>query len=177
MKELPLNWGLVSQVRRNHGLEHATINLLAKKYTDSSFAGYSDRKGFWIVGDISTDTLLETTQSALQRLKNGEKSLAIHTNCGTNYVTTGLLAAILVWVATFRNEKDIKKKIDRLPLLVMIIVGTMIAAQPLGPKVQEKVSTSGEPGRLKIKQIVRYERNGPVLHRILTSDAPLHIED
>ena len=52
----------------------------------------------------------------------------------------------------------------------MIITGSLVAAQPLGMKVQEKVTTSGDPGNLTIKQIVRYERSGPVLHRILTVD-------
>jgi len=36
--------------------------------------------------------------------------------------------------------------------------------------VQEKFTASGKPGNLVIKQIVRYEREGPVLHRILTGD-------
>ena len=55
----------------------------------------------------------------------------------------------------------------------MLVTGAMIVAQPLGPKVQEKVTTSGEPGNLAVKQIVRYERNlpgRPTLHRIITAD-------
>ena len=54
--------------------------------------------------------------------------------------------------------------------MVMIVTGSLMAAQPLGPKVQEKVSTSGIPGNLVVKQIVRYERKGPVLHRVFTAD-------
>jgi len=53
---------------------------------------------------------------------------------------------------------------------VTIVTGSLIAAQPLGPKVQAKISTSGEPGNLKVRQIVRYERQGPALHRIITAD-------
>lgn len=177
MQPSPLNWGMVSLIRRNHGLEHATLNLLAKKVPDISFAGYSDPKGFWVVGNVSTDMLLETAQAALQRMKDGERSLAIHANCGTNYVTTGVIAATFAWLATLGSGNSFKKKLDRWPLLVMIITGSMIAAQPLGLKVQEHVSTSGEPGRLVIKQIVRYERSGPVLHRILTGDAPVQVEE
>jgi len=36
--------------------------------------------------------------------------------------------------------------------------------------VQARISTSGNPGSLVVKQISRYERKGPVLHRILTTD-------
>ena len=53
---------------------------------------------------------------------------------------------------------------------MLLVTGALIVAQPLGPKVQEKVTTQGNPGRLAVKQIVRYERSGPVLHRILTGD-------
>ncbi|MBA4374885.1 MAG: hypothetical protein C0401_01760 [Anaerolinea sp.] len=177
MQRSPLNWRLVSLVRRNHGLEHATLNLLAKKIPGASFAGHSDQKGFWVIGNVSTDILLETAQTALKRMKEGERLLAIHANCGTNFVTAGLLAGTFAWLATLGTANNFKKKLDRWPLLVMIITGTLIAAQPLGLKVQEKVSTSGEPGRLLIKQIVRYERNGPALHRILTGDASLPAEE
>jgi len=36
--------------------------------------------------------------------------------------------------------------------------------------VQAKISTSGEPGNLKVKQIVRYEHRKPIVHHILTAD-------
>lgn len=165
-----LDWGPLSTVRRNHALEHATLNLLAEEFPHSSFAGYSDAKGFWMIGAISTDKLLETAQNALKRLKAGEYSLAVHANCGTNYVTTGLIAGSIAWLGTLGNSNSFKKKLNRWPLLVLIITGSLIAAQPLGLKVQQKFTTCGAPGNLMIKQIVLYERNGPALHRILTSD-------
>jgi hypothetical protein len=180
MQKSPLNFGIISLVRRNHGLEHATINLLASKIPGSSFAGYSDHKGFWIIGDISTDLLLETAQQALTRMKGGERGLAINANCGTNYVVAGLLAGSLAWLATLGSGNSFKKRLDRWPLLVMLVTGSMVVAQPLGPKVQEKVTTSGEPGDLTVKQIVRYERSlpgKPVLHRILTGDVVRAVEE
>lgn len=165
-----LNWGPVSLVRRNHGLEHATLNLLAKEYPSRPFAGHSDHKGFWIIGDISTDKLLETVQEALKRMNAGENKLAIHANCGTNYVTAGVIAGTFAWLATLGNRNSFKKKLERWPLLITIITGAFIAAQPLGPKVQARLSTSGTPGDLRVRQIVRYERPGPTLHHILTAD-------
>lgn len=165
-----LNWGPLSAIRRNHGLEHATMNLLAAEFPHTSFAGHSDAKGFWIIGNVSTDKLLEIVQTALKRMKGGESTLALHANCGTNYVTTGLIAGSIAWLGTLGNTNTFKKKLNRWPLLVMIITGSFIAAQPLGQKVQAKISTCGDPGSLAVKQIVRYERQGPAVHRILTAD-------
>jgi len=101
----PLEWGPVSLIRRNHGLEHATINLLSQRHPDRSFAGHSDSKGYWIIGEISTDELAEVAQEALTRLNAGEHNLAIHAHCGTNAVTTGVIAGGLAWMAMLPNEK------------------------------------------------------------------------
>lgn len=165
-----LNIGPLSMIRRNHGLEHATLNLLGKEFPHGSFAGHSDSKGFWIIGNISTDKLLETVQQALLRMKTGESSLAIHANCGTNYVTAGVIAGSLAWLATLGKADNFSKKLGKWPLLILVTTGALLAAQPLGPKVQEHITTSGAPGTLVVKQIVRYERQGPALHRILTAD-------
>jgi hypothetical protein len=169
----PLDWGPVSRIRRNHGLEHATINLLSQKYPGRSFAGHSDSKGFWIIGEISTDELAEISQLALSRMNAGEHGLAIHAHCGTNAVTTGVLAGSVAWLATLHTENNWQKKLDRLPWVIMLVTGTIILSQPLGPKVQAMVTTSGTPGNLVIKQIVRYEhelKNRPIMHRVQTAD-------
>ena len=170
----PLDWGPVSMIRRNHGLEHATINLLSQKYPARSFAGHSDRKGFWIAGEVSTDELAEVTQQALSRLNGGEHSLAIHAQCGTNAVTTGVVAGTVAWLATLKTENNRKKKLDRWSWLILLVTGAVIITQPLGPIVQREITTSGIPGGLHITQITRYERTDssrPTLHRVTTADA------
>lgn len=169
----PLDWGPVSLIRRNHGLEHATINLLSEKHPDHSYAGHSDSKGFWIIGDVSTDELAEMVQQALARMNTGEHKLAIHAHCGTNAVTTGVVAGTLAWLATLRNANSFKKKLDRWSWVVTLVTAGVILSQPLGPLVQEKITTSGTPDGLKVVQITRYERempNRPVAHRVLTHD-------
>ena len=170
MQKPLLDLRFISSIRRNHGLEHATLNLLGKKVPGSSFIGRSDTKGFWVIGEVSTDLLLETTQEALKRMKGGEKSLAVHANCGTNYATAGLIAGTFAWLGSLGKANNFKKKMGRWPLMVMLVTGALIVAQPLGAKVQEKVTTSGEPGNLVVKQIVRYEGKKAPLHRILTGD-------
>ena len=170
MQSNRLDLNIISRVRRNHGLEHATINLLSKKLPAVSFYGRSDAKGFWINGNVSTDLLLETVQEALKRLKGGEKGLAVHENCGTNVVTAGVIAGTLAWLGSLGKANNFKKKLDRWGWLVMLVTGGLILAQPLGPKVQEHVTTSGDPGDLAVKQIVRYEGRVITMHRILTAD-------
>jgi hypothetical protein len=175
----PLDWGPISLIRRNHGLEHATINLLSQKYPARGFAGHSDSKGFWIIGEISTDELAEISQQALARMNAGEHGLAIHAHCGTNAVTTGVVAGSVAWLATLHNESSLRKKLDRLPLVIMLVTGAIILAQPLGPKVQEKVTTSGTPGNLVIKQIVRYEGSSlahSAMHRVQTGEGKVSTE-
>ena len=47
-----LDLPMISHIRRNHGLEHATLHMLALKLPNSVFMGHSDAGGFWIIGDV-----------------------------------------------------------------------------------------------------------------------------
>ena len=166
-----LNWGPVSAVRRNHGLEHATLNLLAVDLPRQPFSGHSDSKGFWIIGEIGTEQLLDTVNRALARMRAGERGLAVHPYCGTNFVTTGLIAGTLAWLAGLIGANNFKKKLERWPLIIMVVTAAAIFSRPLGPMVQARISTSGTPGALMVRQIVQYQRNGVTFHRITTRDA------
>ena len=50
-----LDTPIISRVRRNHGLEHATLHVLAERHPGLSIAGHSNPGGFWILGDVSTE--------------------------------------------------------------------------------------------------------------------------
>jgi len=100
-----LDTPIISRVRRNHGLEHATLHVLAERHPGLSIAGHSNPGGFWILGDVSTDEVRLAVDEALKRLRGGEGELAVHPNCGTNFVIAGtaagvcrpLLVALLTW--------------------------------------------------------------------------------
>ncbi len=166
----PLEFGAISKVRRNHGLEHATINLLSKTHPDRAFAGHSDINGFRITGNNDTEQLPETAREALARMNAGQHNLAIHPNCGTNAATTGVIAGGLAWLAMLNAGNSWKKRLDRLPWVIVLVTGAVILAAPLGPKVQEKVTTCGVPGGLHIVQVVRHERGKMIVHRVTTAD-------
>jgi hypothetical protein len=72
----------VSRVRRNHALEHATLQILAKKKPQQAYGGYSDVRGLRILANVSTEDVHEAVEEALQRLRAGDYGLAIHPHCG-----------------------------------------------------------------------------------------------
>jgi hypothetical protein len=166
-----LQYPSISKIRRNHGLEHATIHLLSHKYPDRTFVGRSDVGGFWLYGNVPTDSVVATVDEALSRLRNGEHELAIHPNCGTNYVTAGLLGGTTSYL-TLAGSKDESwgSRLERLPLVITLTTIALIVAQPLGRAAQRHITTQGDPQNLRIKHIERVQDGATTLHRVLTQD-------
>ena len=161
---------IVSRVRRNHGLEHATLNILAASHPGISFAGHSDSGGFWILGKISTETLIESTGLALEKLSAGQENLAIHNNCGTNLLVTGFSAGLAGAAGLIGVGDRPRDKIERIPVITALSVLALTLAKPLGPLVQKHLTTSGKPGSLQITSIRKHNLNGIPAHRICTRD-------
>ena len=159
---------IVSRVRRNHGLEHATLHILSQRYPKRSLAGHSDTGGFWILGDVSIEDVYEAVEEALSRLRNGEKHLAVHSNCGTNFVTSGVLAGLAAVAAMFGVGSRTRDKLERLPLAMFVATLALIFSQPLGFFIQERVTTSAEPGRLQVIEIVATRKGRMKAHRVTT---------
>lgn len=160
----------LTRVRRNHGLEHASIHLLSQKYPQRSFVGRSDPSGFYIYGDVETSTLGELIHEALQRLRDGEQELAIHPNCGTNLVTAGLLAGSASFLALLGSEREgWRKRLDRMPNAIILAMGALILAQPLGRAAQKHITVQSDPGDLEVLGIQRIREDPRPLHRIITS--------
>ena len=160
----------VYRTRRNHALEHATLNVLAKSGSYLHLAGYSDPGGFWVVGAVSIEDLQKAAGEALARLGNGESALAIHANCGTNHVVPGFFAGTAAWLAMLGSEKDnsFSKKLDRWSLVVLVVTVVYLFTRPLGPKFQEKMTTDPHVEGMQIVEIIRSERGSFVAHRIST---------
>jgi hypothetical protein len=85
-------------IRRNHALEHATINVL-EKYAGGRLplSGLAQKNGFIISGTQTQDPdlVVEAAQEGLNLLKKGECQLAIHRNCGTSIAIANFIAALL----------------------------------------------------------------------------------
>ena len=165
-----LSLGPVSHIRRNHALEHATLQVLARTNPFLRLAGYSNVGGFWIVGEISTDMLAVAVQEALARLRAGEVGLAIHPNCGTNFVASGFLAGLAGWLGMLGTGSGFRRKVERLPIVIGLVTLTIILANPIGPLLQAKITTQPNIGALEVVRIERTVRND----RTVRQQVPIH---
>jgi hypothetical protein len=155
----------ISRIRKHHAIEHASLTIIHAKYPSLSLAGYSDSVGFWIVGQVETDKIIAAVDEAIVRLQAGEKTLAVHPNCGTNFAAAGLVAGSLAWLGTIGSGKSFRRHLDRWPLIVSLVTLGMVAAQPLGPFLQANYTTDANIGIIKVKEIVISKRGSVSFHR------------
>lgn len=163
----PLDLPLISRIRRNHGLEHATIHILSRRLQNTPMAGHSDAGGFWLLGEVDTEQVRAAAHEALHRMKNGEHKLAVHPNCGTNFVVAGMAGGLAGAAAMFGTRRWTDKLV-RLPLAISLATLALIATQPFGFLLQEYVTTSGQPGTLEIVEVIPTRRGQFSAHRVVT---------
>ncbi|MCA0354819.1 MAG: DUF6391 domain-containing protein [Chloroflexi bacterium] len=70
-------------VRRNHAIEHATVNVLEERYGSQLVDGCATTEGFRIRAAIDPALLLDAAREGLLRLQRGERSMAIYRRCAT----------------------------------------------------------------------------------------------
>lgn len=174
LAEPVLNVDFIRRTRRNHGLEHATVHVLSSRIKNLSIAGRSDTGGFWLMGDVETEQVESAAQEALKRMQGGEHDLAVHPNCGTGLVTTGLMASMAGLVGSIGVKRGLSDYAARLPTITLLTIGAIILSQPLGLKLQQHFTTLGDPGDLRIVNVQRDTATGllgrPItLHRVNTS--------
>ena len=158
----------ISRMRRNHGLEHATIHILSKKYPNVHMGGMSTPRGFTIFGDVPTEAVAEAAIEALKSLRAGQADLAMHPNCGTNFAIAGLMAGTAAWLGTLGAGKKFRQKVERLPLMVLLATAALILTRPLGPLVQKQITTTGDPQGLELERVETFVRAGVRMHLVLT---------
>lgn len=166
-----LEQAYIWRVRRNHALEHATIHMLNRQRVRLS--GRATGTGFVLYGDVPTEKVLQASKEALMRMKRGEKHWAIHPNCGTNLVATGVLltsVAMLAFAGTSRRAAW-----ERFPLAMLGMMLTSMYSLPFGMALQKHFTTSGDMGDLTIvtvrKRVMRLPVLGAVtVHEVITQD-------
>lgn len=158
-----------TRIRRNHGLEHATIHVLSARRPRTSLIGRSDSKGFFLYADLTLEAVEDGVHEALNRLRGGEHRLAIHPNCGTNLLTAGVLSGGAAFLSLQGSKDDqLLDRLNRLPIAIMGAVFGLLLAQPLGAKVQKHFTTMGDPGSLEILSVNKVQGASGRLYRILT---------
>jgi hypothetical protein len=158
----------LSRIRRNHGLEHATIHVLSARHPQRPLIGRSDPGGFYLYGDLPSEAVAEAAGEALRRLRAGEHRLSLHPNCGTNLLTAGVLGAAAA-LASLAGASTLRRRLGRFPAAVMATVLGLVVAQPLGMALQRTVTTQGDPEGLKIEAVKTWRRGRTPLHRVVTS--------
>jgi hypothetical protein len=168
-----LDLPVVARVRRNHALEHATIQILSERNSALALMGRSSLWGFYIYGDVDTEDVLDAAQEGLRRLRAGERGMAIHPNCGSNYVVAGAIAGLGAFISLgglSRNRREgLLDRLSRFPLAWAVGTLGVILSRPLGAVLQARVTTKAEMGDLRIESILRNERAGTVVHQVQTA--------
>ena len=158
-----LDLPFILETRRNHALEHATLHMLAHTHT-GTMAGHSNPTGFFLLGNFSTQDVWAAATEALERLRGGESGLAIHAGCGTNMATTALLAGTFAW-SVLRLAKSTLMKILLMPLAVFFGVVGFLISRPLGPVLQQRITTEANMGNMQIIDIIPIRKG---VHRVIT---------
>lgn len=143
----------LSRIRRNHGLEHATLHLLGERFSNVPIAGHSDSRGFWIIGNIPAEAVSVAAQDALQRLRAGQRQLAVHPNCGTNFATSGIFAGTAAWLTMLGGSRRLRDRLERLPVVIVMATLALFISRPVGMLLQERLTTSGDPGELQLVEV------------------------
>jgi hypothetical protein len=157
----------VGETRRNHALEHATLHVLAASNPGKPMAGHSNPTGFFILGDVSTEAVTDAATEALRRLRSGERELAIHPGCGTNRATTALVAGSLAWFV-LRGARSAFGRFVRLPFAVAFAVAGAALSRPLGPLIQQKITTDANVGSMQVVEVRASLRGRVTAHRVIT---------
>jgi len=129
-------------LRRNHALEHATIAVMMEREPGRKFNGFSNDDGFHVQGVRSLEEVDAAAREALNRLKSGEKGLAIHRNCGTTIVAANLLAAVaFIGVIAVGLFMGMSLGLNFYLLLVAGMLGSLLLRVPLSLFLQRFVTT------------------------------------
>jgi hypothetical protein len=138
---------IVRALRRNHGLEHATVAvLLSRRGPTLRLVGRAAPNGFYVYGNVGEAELLSAADEALTRLRHGERSLAVSPLCGTNLAVGGVLAGL----GTLAVAGGSGNRWDRLPTVLTAGLLSVLAAQPAGRWLQQHVTTSPDMSQTSI---------------------------
>lgn len=134
------------QLRKNHSLEHATINILEREFGYNGLAGYAEDDGFYIMGVQNTDFIEEAARKGLYLMKQGEKELAIHKRCGTSITVANFLSAIIFLVLLFYTGN-----FSIINMIFAIVLANLFGPF-LGQLVQKHLTTASDVTEMEIKK-------------------------
>jgi len=161
-----LDWPWIARTRRNHGLEHATVHVLGERHPGIGIVGRSTPHCFYIYGDLTAEQVESAANEAIARLRAGETHLVVHPGCGTNLVASGTMAGAAVFAATSFGKR--RSRWESLPTAITAATLALLVAQPIGPLLQEYITTSADMSALQILGVYRVNTSGVPVHRVDT---------
>ena len=161
-----LDLPLIASTRRNHGLEHATVHILSERHPGIGIAGRSTPSGFYIYGNLAVEQIESAAAEALARLRAGESRLTIHPGCGTNLVASGMMAGMAAFAATGLGKR--RSRWEALPTAITAATLALLVSQPVGPLIQERITTSADMSTMQILGVWRTNSGGLPVHRVDT---------
>ena len=135
-----------SRLRKNHALEHATVNILEKEYGYRRLSGYATEEGFYIIGAGNVNYVLEAAHRGLQLMKNGQRELAVHINCGTSRIVANFVSAIIFLLLLFTTGQ-----LSIVNVIIALLVSHLFSTF-LGKAVQRRFTTLARVEELEIEQ-------------------------
>ncbi len=140
------------KVRRNHALEHATINILEENYGIAGLSGMAFSDGFAISGFPYPEPVLDASRRALDRLASGEPELAVNRRCGTTLVVINTVSSVLFILLLL-----VAGRITIFTVFLSLVAGWILGTA-FSPMVQRFVTTDRHVASLTITGVEMRQR-------------------
>jgi hypothetical protein len=139
---------LSRRMRRNHAMEHATINVLRQRFRRSGIVGMPAEAGFHLRGRAGEDEVITSVQEALRRLKRGERQLAWSRRCPTSLIGTQILLTVVFLIVVLSFWREFTAP----PLLIALLGGALLGP-PVSPFIQRWLLIDPNPGDLEFRDL------------------------
>ena len=140
---LTIPWQIIKiatdqRIRKNHSLEHATINVLEERYGRTlQIGGLAQSNGFSLSGpDLPLPyEVMNAVREGHFRMMNGDKNLAIHSRCGTSIAAVNFLFSLVFIIILFSSHH-----FTLLNAVVAFLLANILA-KPFGRIIQKHFTT------------------------------------
>jgi len=79
-----------------------------------------------------------------------------------------MVAGLAAWIGTLGSGKEFRRKLERLPLIILLATAAIVVTRPLGPLVQKRITTASDPEGLELERVETSVRAGVRMHRVIT---------
>ena len=156
---------MLTRIRRNHAVEHGTVAVLLASGSPTPLGGLATPYGFLVFGKVSRDDVGSAAAEALERLRAGERELAISPYCGTNLVIGVLIAGAITALVARRSTGRLR----HMRAAALGMMGAALLRGPVGSAVQRHLTTLAQVGGMEIGTVRSLPLGGYSIHFVSTS--------